>query len=174
MARFVPKRDKYDIVAIVGTAPCYEEDLKRLNRLCKHDTICIGLVGKKVPCHIAYSVHGSQIDYKVPWNPQRVSSNIIKDGWKYGITMDWHGGSSALEAVKMAIEMGYRKIVMCGVPLDKTGNSIRGYGNSKTGDDYTRFLKAWEKRYDDIAPFVKSMSGQTMKLLGKPSRKWLK
>ena len=87
--------------------------------------------------------------------------------------------ASALFAVRWALFWGYRRIVLCGVPL--TGDqSLRPDGSTITDSkDYMRYREDWIKRtVRDIKPlplngYVRSMSGWTREQFGAPESEFL-
>lgn len=96
--------------------------------------------------------------------------------------LHWGGGSSGLFAVAVAYEIGYKRVVLCGVPMTKTGH----FDGSLThpGDDDWEYAddhwKAWDRKLrkgDDRSRFlqnnVRSMSGRTRRVLGEPTREWI-
>jgi hypothetical protein len=102
------------------------------------------------------------IDGEIPWDVSEIM---------------WHG-STALFCVLTAFPMGYKKIVLAGVPLDSKGH---WYWDEKTQPQYPdppwsyQTYQAWfEFAETPEAQQVRSMSGYTKTLLGKPTRKWLK
>ena len=94
---------------------------------------------------------------------------------RFGIVPD-HGGSSGMLAVQVALELGKEnpdqlRIVLAGVPLDPAA------GNYKTPSvpwtEATVYRPAWEKRAEALKKNVRSMSGWTAELFGKPTAAWL-
>lgn len=83
---------------------------------------------------------------------------------------DW-GGSSGLFATRFALDAGYEHIVLCGVPMQPEGNH---FFTSEPWREAERYHKAWARHVLDLIPRVRSMSGWTMGLLGKPTLSWLK
>lgn len=83
---------------------------------------------------------------------------------------DW-GGSSGLFAVRYALEQNYDHIVLCGVPMSPQGNH---FFSDAPWMDAERYHKAWKDHFLELVPRVRSMSGWTMGLLGKPSLSWLR
>lgn len=85
-------------------------------------------------------------------------------------TDDW-AGSSGLFAVKVALELGYRKIILCGVPMDPVQKHFirHAYWNA-----VHPFRPAWERNHQKIAPYVRSFSGWTAQRLGRPSVEFLR
>lgn len=79
------------------------------------------------------------------------------------------GGSSSLLATKI-MRMKDFKVVLAGVPM----NALPHYANAKLPwTSYDRFRKEWEKRQQELAPFVRSMSGWTREFFGPPTLEWL-
>lgn len=85
-------------------------------------------------------------------------------------TPDW-GGSSGLFASHFALTCGYERIVLCGVPMQPDKNH---FFSEDQWLDAEKYHKAWGQRALQLMPRVRSMSGWTMGLLGKPSLSWLK
>ncbi len=167
MGVWYPPQGENDILLIVGTAPCRIEDLdKAEEQFEKHDVLCLGLAGREIKCRYWFSVHPELLVDIPEWKPIRIATNPDKH---YGTTLvyvprSWKGGSSALDAVYIGLSMGYSLIVLCGCPLDTSGNEIRG-SVPKIPDDYTRFLKRWKDRKNEMQGKVISMSGNTKKVL---------
>jgi hypothetical protein len=85
------------------------------------------------------------------------------------VTEDW-GGSTGLLAVKGLLEIGFGKIVLAGVPM----TILAGHYNQKPEwRKAEMYHRGWHKHLKEIAPFVRSMSGWTQKLLGAPTKQWL-
>lgn len=84
------------------------------------------------------------------------------------------GGTSSFFAVQIAHELGYDRIILCGVPYDASGKFLQPHWEH--GHDYaeTDGWEIWEKWYN-AGKFVnvRSMSGRTRVLLGEPERNWL-
>jgi hypothetical protein len=84
-------------------------------------------------------------------------------------TTDW-GGSVGLLATKAAMEAACMRIILCGVPLDTgAGHVVR----KKPWPAAMAFRRGWEKRWTELKPKVRSMSGWTATNLGKPTVQWL-
>lgn len=84
-------------------------------------------------------------------------------------TPDW-AGASGLLAVKGMRELGCAKIVLAGVPMTKGGGH---YYDQKEWMQAEHYHKGWMNHLQEIAPFVRSMSGWTRELLGLPDPSWL-
>jgi hypothetical protein len=74
-------------------------------------------------------------------------------------------GSSGLFGVKVALELGFDRIVLCGVPLVREAGKI-DKGEIWHGAD--SYKAGWHQVLPQIAPYVRSMSGWTRQLLGAP------
>ncbi|TES88913.1 MAG: hypothetical protein E3J94_07300 [Desulfobacteraceae bacterium] len=83
---------------------------------------------------------------------------------------DWRG-NSALFATEACLGMGYKRIVLAGCPMNRSGHWYAPYysGPEWTNEAYER----WE-RLEETKPPIKSMSGWTKKLFGEPTKEWLK
>jgi hypothetical protein len=82
------------------------------------------------------------------------------------------GGTSGLFATQIALALGYEKIILCGIPIN---NTRRFYDspNHKFKYEGISQQEPWQianKKFDNR---VRSMSGKTAELLGKPDKKWL-
>ena len=91
------------------------------------------------------------------------------------ITREWltpggRGGSSGLFAVKIARELGYGKIVLCGVPMQA---EAKHFLRKRIWRAAFVHAHAWRAHYAEIAPFVRSFSGYTAELLGVPTMEWI-
>lgn len=80
-------------------------------------------------------------------------------------------GSSGLLAITVALHLGYQKIILCGVPLDKKAGHY--FSPDEPWMDAPRYRHAWIKHQDEMHGRVKSMSGWTQALLGAPTKEWL-
>lgn len=102
------------------------------------------------------------------WHPDFRSKQAPKDIATRGIA-NW-GGSSGLLCVGVALELGCTHVVLAGVPLDKMAGH---YDDPKPWVEARQYRWAWERRKELMEGRVKSMSGWTAELLGKPTGEWL-
>lgn len=79
-------------------------------------------------------------------------------------------GSSGLFAVKVALEAGFDRIILAGVPMQAAGAH---FFNPAEWAEVGSFTEAWRIALPRIQGRVKSMSGWTAELLGRPDAKWL-
>lgn len=80
------------------------------------------------------------------------------------------GGSSGLFGVKVGATLGLRKIVLAGVPMEPEDGH---FFDHKRWEFATRYRQAWTRHHQEFAPIVRSMSGWTAALFGKPDEVWL-
>ncbi|BAQ18321.1 hypothetical protein GL4_2888 [Methyloceanibacter caenitepidi] len=73
-------------------------------------------------------------------------------------------------AVKYALEDGFGKIVMCGIPMDMRMGRIDGREGWPSAQ---RYLRRFEEALPYMQDKVRSMSGRTKDLLGPPTPEWL-
>lgn len=80
-------------------------------------------------------------------------------------------GSSGLFGVKVAIdELGFDRVVCCGIPMTA---EARHLNNERPWGGAANHRRGWLQAKGHISNQVRSVSGWTMELLGKPSVKWL-
>lgn len=79
-------------------------------------------------------------------------------------------GSSGLYAVRAAIDYGYKRNVLAGIPMqENAGHFVRG----KAWAECEVYAPCWHKAKARLEPYVRSMSGMTRQLFGEPTREWL-
>lgn len=81
-------------------------------------------------------------------------------------------GSSGLFALKVAlVDLGFDKAVLCGVPMRNGASHITHPGEAWRGERSHR--PGWIEALPQIKERVRSMSGWTAELLGRPTEEWL-
>lgn len=88
-------------------------------------------------------------------------------------TIKCDGGSSGLVAVIVAregLDPPADKVVLAGVPMTKDGGH---YDDDKSWKEADNYWTTWRERYNDIAPYVRSVSGRTRETFGYPTKEWL-
>ena len=81
------------------------------------------------------------------------------------------GGSSGLLCVKVALDLGCTKIILCGVPMHQ--NACHYDRLNRRWSEAAQYHRSWEKRLPEMQGKVKSCSGWTARLLGSPDRNWI-
>ncbi|MEI7635880.1 MAG: hypothetical protein WCJ37_01130 [Syntrophus sp. (in: bacteria)] len=168
---------KDDLIAVVGSAPNALLDLYSLiestGRFC--DIMAIGLDAVRMitgaPRYVAtnhiedipeisHILSGKQADTMIISYKQAPGVDIVEP---YAPIIE-RSGSSSMTGTLAAIRLGYKKIVLCGIPLT---------GNAPEGNPYEAFRLGWEDKKDELTGKVKSLSGWTKELLGNPTWEWL-
>lgn len=95
-----------------------------------------------------------------------------------GVEAAWpivdQNGTSSFFAVKVAILLGYTKIILCGVPL----NGSRRFYDSPYDVYENNFgceaiEHSWHQYKPQFGGRVRSMSGKTAQIYGKPDKEWI-
>ena len=164
-----------DTLLIAGSGGTLWDDLEEFwNFEIPHDVCCINLTGIIYPCDFNYwySIHTE--DLCLIWWPKRRSSTVQLHGrfvnysvkqenltcYKYPDLFD--GATSSFDAAVIAlICWKYERIVFAGVPLDTTHIEIL----PSVCHAAPKIPYLFDK--------VRSMSGNTAKLFGKPTKDWL-
>lgn len=115
-----------------------------------------------------YYFHGFDAEGRRGVKPQKLGALIHSEkSWPL-VTHVWPSrmtGTSALFAVRVALALGYDEVVLCGVPLDRTGRFYDAPWDEGV-DLNVVDMKEWEEYLPVMKDRVKSMSGRTRELLG--------
>lgn len=169
---------------VMGGAGSLAEDIEKARPFGPYDAI--------FAVNDALSFYDGIIDYAVTLHPENLKHwldtrrangwplphHVVAERQKDGLVDDvrhykWRGqstsGSSGFFAVKTAIEEGFERIVLAGVPMD----AERGHVNDgKPWNEVKIFWPAWEEMLPRIGPYTRSVSGRTADLLGFPTQEW--
>ena len=164
----------------MGIAPCLEEDLAQVKDHEIYDFMAVGLdCSDRVLFDIqhACTYHTEEFE-QFKLRRQKISGNLDYQTHSHKQPADriWplvapspFSGSSAFLGCQAAVGMGYKKIILCGCPMQ--GKNLI---NEKT-QAYDAFQQGWIKYAPGMfGDKVKSMSGFTMSLLGYPTEEWLR
>jgi hypothetical protein len=171
------------VAFVLGGANCLYDDLDEAFEIVSPDTIiATNNAGRDFPHDLPHWV--TLHTEKMPeWMAEREkmgypkaeffwTSNTktipIEHSNLYNYVPSWDG-SSGLLAVTVALFLGYRRIILCGVPLDK---KAAHYDDDAPWMDAPRYRSAWNRRMDCMQGKVKSFSGWTKMKLGYPTRGW--
>ncbi len=160
-----------DSIVIYGSAPCTAEDLAKITNHGRHDHMAVGMdaLAWRGPVDYVATNHPEDIpeirrrfggDPRIVGPTPAPGIDIVT---LYDPPRERSGGS-AMTAVLAALDLGYERIVLAGVPLT---------GNAPEGNPYEAFRRGWLDRKDELLGTVKSMSGWTRELLGSPPPAWL-
>jgi hypothetical protein len=164
---------------IVGEGPTAFDDLERWWDMgIEHDVLCVNYAGRWFPCDFKYwyTYHGDH--FGIPRNPDTwwiKKCKALKISFNPGpyidqiVNLSDTEGSSGLQAVWVGKQhLKYDKIILAGVPMT---NEPRISPNSYNKGHYqSGFFHIWMKYQAVLKQFVRSMSGNTMELLGAPTK----
>lgn len=98
-----------------------------------------------------------------------ITSHSCNKGVRIDYVWPWPGhGTSGLNAVFTGLALGYKSIILCGIPIDSSGHYFDP-PHIKTNYDFSRNLRIWKDaatKYFDGR--VRSFSGNTKVILGEP------
>lgn len=147
-----------------------------------HDVGCINNIAKVFPCSFEHFFAGDSHDGDMRtvcvnlgpdvlthcYNPM---SETFAVRW-FKENVGWFGTTSMF-AIYVALCLGYYRIVLAGAPLDGSG---RWYEDDYERGNYDHAIHIWrwkQFRWRPWAGFVRSLSGNTAKILGQPTNDWL-
>lgn len=163
---------------IMGLAPCVWQDVDCLPKGVRFDILAINAMSTLYlePILGIVTEHGEKLN---EWIKLRKARGGDMRFFTFGPRGEPDSGSSALLGVRVAQALGYRRIVLAGVPLagvESFGieHEILTTGGQNRGGSYSMFRVGWEEGIDALRDEVRSMSGWTRELLGEPSAAWLK
>lgn len=170
---------------VLGGAQCVWEDKQRAEEMFGEPDVVvavkdIGMVLPKVDAWVTF--HADRVKRELQ---ARRNKNLPDPAevWTYaGVKvynaqlpiyyMKIKGGSSGLLGALVGIRKA-DKAILCGIPLDP---DMRHYHDRKGGKPWREgqlYIKHWPQFMPQMKGRVKSMSGNTMRMLGYPSREWL-
>lgn len=158
-------------------------EFARISEMCldaRRDFIVIAgndMIGK-FPFHVdhAASLHPDKLKL---WLCERMTAGYVAPGrvWSHrpftGVTdwtRDWQG-STGLICVKIARELGYTHVVLCGVHMTVEGTH---FIRQKPWHAAHGFRRGWIGRIRELTPYVRSFGGWTREQFGEPTVEWLK
>jgi len=169
------------IAFILGGAENVLDEYAEAKKLINPDVIiCVNDIGYDFEkCDIWTTLHPENLKIK-GWISKRINNGFSlpekivahkqADYVNNILGYKWKGsrgsGSGGLYAVKVALSLGYNKIVLCGVPMNKKPH----YFDKKAWTEYNVFVETWDEQKEVLKEFVRSMSGYTKELLGYPDK----
>ncbi len=116
-----------------------------------------------VPGRVRRALSGGNTDYCVVSHRQYCDKNgepLVDEI----VPFSPPSGSSALLGALAGVKLCYKKIVLCGCPLE---------GPTKKNSNYSKYQKGWTAKKAALGDCVRSLSGWTKDFLGEPTRGWL-
>lgn len=185
-----PKPDK-DVLLIVGDGHNVLEDIENWYKIAQgrveYDTMGINYSPLIIPHPIQHFAAG---DAHMP-DMQRIAKSlppgVLKHAWNpgcYDFDIRWvrngrggWSGTSTNLGIKIGLAFDYTRIVLAGCPMDGGGNwykPLLSEDDIKVNKDHRHHLWKWmEIACRPIGRFIRSMSGNTADLFGKPTTEWL-
>lgn len=185
------KNPEMDVLLIVGDGATVLDDIGAWYDIAegfvKYDTMCVNYSALICPHPIQHYCAG---DAHMP-DMQKIARDLPKEVVKHcwnpgcaGYDVRWirngrggWSGTSANLALKIGLALDYTRIVLAGCPMDNSGNWYKKLlkpDDVKVNKDHRHHLWKWtEMATRPIGRFVRSMSGNTADLFGKPTREWL-
>ena len=169
------------VVIIVGGGKTMWEELEAVNVISKHhDIIAVNIAGMLLPRvdHL-FSWHKKQISLiskfryvEYPGEKHLCHSVNYLEGLDYTWFITGQSSTSGLSSIHLAWLLGYKKIILVGVPLDGSGYFYKPSINKCLGDNDRG--KEIDRMYNDFKDNVRSMSGRTKEVFGSPDTKWIR
>jgi len=185
-----PKPER-DVLLIVGDGwnvlQDIEEWYKMAEGVVEYDTMGVNYSPMVIPHPIQHFAAGDAHMKDMQGIAKSLPRGVIKHAWNPGsggVDVRWirngrggWNGTSANLAFKVGLALDYTRIVLAGCPMDNGGNwykSILPPEDIKVNKDHRHHMWKWQEiACRPVGRFVKSMSGSTAEILGKPSREWL-
>lgn len=185
-----PKPDK-DVLLIVGDGATVLADIgawyEIAQGIVEYDTMCLNYSAMICPHPFEHYAAGDAHMPDMQGVAKDLSKSVLKHAWNpgsVGFDIRWMrngrggwNGTTANLALKIALAFDYTRIVLAGCPMDNSGNWYKKLipaNDIKVNKDHRHHLWKWtEIATRPIGRFVRSMSGNTAELFGKPSRAWL-
>jgi hypothetical protein len=180
-----------DVLLIIGDGSNVLKDIEEWYGIAQgiipYDTMCINYSALICPHPFQHLAAGDAHMKEMQYVASQCPKGVVKHGWNPGCKNfdvrwirngrgGWHGTSANL-AVKIGIALDYTRIVLAGCPMDDSGNWYKPHipdNDIKKNKDHRIHLWKWmEIAIRPIGKFIRSMSGNTADLFGKPTREWL-
>lgn len=176
----MPTRQDVAIVICGGGDPFAEAD--RALDLCavagRMHTLFAGndMIGKWPSIvHHACTLHPDKL---FMWTGERITNHLepAERTWAHrpfsGITdhtRDW-SGSTGLFCVKVARELGFVHILLCGVHMSRDSNH---FVRREPWIHAEGFIRGWQAHLVELKPYVRSFGGWTREQFGLPTPQWI-
>lgn len=185
-----PKPEK-DVLLIVGDGTNVLSDIEAWYNLAEgiipYDTMAVNYSALIIPHKFEHYAAGDAHQADMQAIARDLPKEVIKHAWNPGckyFDIRWMrngrggwAGTSANLAFKIGLALDYSRIVLAGCPMDNSGNWYKPLipeNDVKKYKDHRAHLGKWmEIATRPVGRFVRSMSGNTADLLGRPTREWL-
>jgi hypothetical protein len=125
----------------------------------------------------AVSLHPDKLRHWLPRrkasgfnDPPKVWAHRNYEGAVTHWTRDW-SGSTGLFCVKIARELGFVHIVVCGVHMNVESDH---FVRKMAWNAALAFRRGWTAHANELRPYLRSMGGWTQQEFGAPTEEWLR
>lgn len=169
------------VCMVIGGGKDMWSDLDKANTLCKSaDRMCVNFSAAHVPQRVdhLFSYHRNVIGHikaiRMDEFPDDKSIvHCMSEGYRvdhiWGIQP--RSSFSGLLAAQICLLLGYRRIILCGVPMDDSGYFYLNHTTASLGDEQR--LVEIKNAYNWGKGMIRSFSGRTKEILGEPDKEWL-
>lgn len=170
---------------VLGSAMCLWEDVEAALRVGEYDAVlAVKLAGIAWPGEL-YSWVTLHPEWMHDYLKRRKARGypapreVVAEKKAYGVTRiasaRWpeqkvRSGASGFFGVKVALDDGFDRVVLCGIPMEQQIGRIDGRDGWPAANTYRPAVLAVKDRIKDR---VRSMSGWTAEQFGKPDPAWL-
>jgi hypothetical protein len=171
--------DNPRIIIICGSAGCLWADLEKAERMRLFEKAHVGCINETALYYpyffdFWFSYHAEKFPGLRPYvkgSPKTVSMKQGPEVDEHWALPNFDCSDSGLMATVISLQMGYNKIVLCGIPLDNTPKFYSPSVEHILGA--TNIQRVWEKQIPFFNGRVRSFSGNTMKMVGEPTEEWI-
>ena len=171
---------------IYGTARCLWEDRKKVNAMLrnrKHHVMCINDAAIHVMGHPINHVVSLHKEFPPAFRKIQMAARNLGQSQTHcnrkaeGIDFVWEvanaGGTSALFGCRIGIAMGYKKIVLCGCPMDNTGHYWED-PDTKGILACPAIAEVWKiAGKNELTGYVRAASGPITEYVGEITQEWI-
>jgi len=185
------KNKDVDVLLIVGDGSNVLQDIGDWYQLAEgivpYDTMCVNYSALICPHPIQHYAAGDAHMKDMQMIAEKLPLDVVKHAWNPGSKNfnvrwirqgrgGWHGTSANL-AFKIGLALDYTRVVLCGCPMDNSGNWYKPLlpsNDIKVHKDHRIHQWKWmEMACRPVGRFIRSLSGNTADLFGRPTREWL-
>lgn len=163
------------VAVVVGAGRSVWDDLRTIQRLVPAPTMFAvnDMIVHAPTVQHAVSHHPEKVPHWAALRREKVITHASAPG--SGVDHSWpqfrdgRSGSSALLATRIALELGYGRVIVAGVPLDASGYVWSDPHATQPARNFARYRQGWQDQISLLRGRVFAVSGYLMDLLGPPS-----
>jgi hypothetical protein len=184
----IANSDTSNIIILGGGKTVWEDYFKAKEIMPSYKVMCVNDIGtqfKAEQIHHLVSLHKGFFPAvkllrkeKSMYEKYITHCNVAAQDVDYVWRMENVGGTSGLFAVKVAMALGAKRIIICGIPMDNSGHyfdppdAIKNH-TTKFSENHCN-LAPWIdlKKSKHAMQTVRSMGGHTASIVGTPTKEW--